>query len=499
MAETAQEVIAFLSNGANYGLPRAEVARIETHCSIIFLIGNYAYKLKRPIAFSSLDYTTVDRRGAACRAELELNRRTAPELYLGIHTIRRRPNGDLAFDGEGQVLDWVVGMRRFDQADLFDHLADVGILSTELMCALADEIACFHGTAEHTAEFGGAAGLGRAIEHNRDDQQTVEAILPQDAVEGVHVASINALARVSHVLDRRRQEGWVRRCHGDLRLANICLVDGRPTLFDAIEFSDEFSCIDVLFDLAFLLMELHQRGLDFLANMVFNRYLDATGDANGLVALPLMLSIRAASRAYTLAFAVQRQTDREKAQRFVTAAQSHMALASSMLGTFPAHLVAIGGLSSSHKASVAHELSAAFAPAPGGRILRSDVVRKQLLGLPQRSRLLPTAYNPELNEAVYTALVREAKQLLATGFTVIIDASFMQPAHREDIAAVASSASVPFVGLWLGAPQDMAVGAAAPAATWQILEPGPTPAATIASARLFTNVVRRVMPKMSDE
>jgi len=488
MAEAEQEVVAFLSNGATYGLPRAKVSRVETHCSIIFLVGNKAYKLKRPIAFSALDYSTIDRRGAACRAELELNRRTAPELYLGVHTIRRRFDGELGIDGEGQVLDWVVEMRRFDQGDLFDRVADAGNLSTESMRALADEIAWFHGRAKPTLEFGGAAGLSGAIEHNRKDQQTVDSILPKDAVERLHATSTNALARVRDVLDRRRHDGKVRQCHGDLRLANICLVDGRPTLFDAIEFSDEVSCIDVLFDLAFLLMELHQRGSDLLANAVFNRYLDATGDTDGLPALPLMLSVRAASRAYTLAFGVQRQTEREKVQRLTAAARSHMALASSMLGTFPVRLVAIGGLSGSGKAAVTQELSASFAPAPGGRILRSDVVRRKLLGLPQSSRLPPTSYNPELNEAVYAALAREARQLLAVGFTAIVDASFMEPAHRQAIAAVASSAAVPFAGLWLGASEDTEGDAAAPS-MWQILEPGPTHAATAARARLIANVV----------
>lgn len=489
MSQTEQEIVAFLSNGANYGLPHARIARIDTHCSIIFLIGNYAYKLKRPVAFSALDYSTVDRRGAACRAELELNRRTAPELYLGVHAICRRPNGELAFDGEGQVLDWVVEMRRFDQGDLFDRLANGGFLSPELMRALADEIASFHETAEPRFDFGGAAGLRRAIERNRDDQHTVEAILSKNAVEELYAASIDTIGRISHVLDQRRQQVRVRRCHGDLRLANICLVDGRPTLFDAVEFSDEVSCIDVHFDLAFLLMELHQRGLDLLANIVFNRYLDATGDADGLAAFPLMLSIRAASRAYTLALAVQRQTGREQAQRLVAAAQSHMALAAAMLGTFPARLVAIGGLSGSHKASLAADLAATFAPAPGARILRSNAVRKRLLGLSQPSRLPPTAYRPELDEAVYAALAGEARQLLATGFTVVVDAGFMQSAHREAIITVASSAAVPFTGLWLGAAQDMEVSATTPAANWQILEPGATPTATAANARSMMHAI----------
>lgn len=173
IAETQQEVIAFLSSGATYGLPRTKVARIETHCSIIFLVGPYAYKLKRPIAFSALDFTTIDRRGVACRAELELNRRTAPELYLAVHSICRRNDGQVAFDSEGPVLDWVVAMRRFDQADLFDHLADSGTLSYQLVYTLADEIASFQGKAEEIFEFGGAASIAEAIQRNSRDLEAV--------------------------------------------------------------------------------------------------------------------------------------------------------------------------------------------------------------------------------------------------------------------------------------------------------------------------------------
>ena len=270
-------------------------------------------------------------------------------------------------------------MRRFDQADLFDHLADAGRLTPELVSALADEIARFHQAAEHITGFGGADGLRDAIERNRCDQRTVEAILGQDAVAELHKASLSTLERVARVLDRRRDEGRVRRCHGDLRLANICLLDSGPTLFDAIEFCDQVSCIDVLFDLAFLLMDLHHRGLDVLASILFNRYLDATGDTEGLAALPMMLSVRAATRAYALAGAMERQARQDEARRHAAAARSHLALALSLLGEAPARVIAIGGVGGSAKSSLAHALAASFRPAPGARVLSSEATRRRLM------------------------------------------------------------------------------------------------------------------------
>jgi uncharacterized protein len=484
------EIVRFLSNGASYGLPGAEVERIETHCSIVFLVGNRAYKLKRPIAFSLLDYTTIDRREAACRAELQLNRRTAPELYLGVHAIRRKLGGELSLDGEGPVIDWVVAMRRFDQADLLDRLANDGSLTPDLISALAEEIAQFHKAAEHTAGFGGTDGLRAAIERNRCDQQTVETILGHDAVAALHKSSLSALERAAALLDRRREEGRVRRCHGDLRLANICLLNGRPTLFDAVEFCDQVSCIDVLFDVAFLLMDLHHRGLDVLANILFNRYLDATGDADGLAALPLMMSVRAATRAYTLAGAVQRQTHRSEAKHHAAAARSHLALASALLAEAQARLIAVGGVGGSSKASIAYGLAATFRPAPGARVLRGEAARRRLLNLPPSVRLPATAYSAEITERIYAGLATEAEQAVRAGFTAIIDASFVHPAQRQAIATAAFAAAVPFVGLWLGVPQDLQ-GGAARASEWHVIH-GPERATTLATAPLLARAVRAV-------
>ncbi|HXP75065.1 MAG TPA: AAA family ATPase [Stellaceae bacterium] len=470
------ETIAFLSNGANCGLPGAEVERIETHGSVIFLVGDRAYKLKRPVAFSALDYTTVQQREAACRAELWLNRRTAPELYLGVHAICRKPNGELAFDGDGTVMDWVVAMRRFDQADLFDHLADAGCLTPNVIAVLADEIARFHEAAERTPGHGGADGLRAAIELNRCDQQTVEAVIGHDAVATLHKASLEVLERVAPLLDRRRGEGRVRRCHGDLRLANICLLDGRPTLFDAIEFDDQVSCIDVLFDVAFLLTDLHHRGLEILANILFNQYLDTTGDTDGLAALPLMLSVRAATRAYALAGAAQRSARPDDARPRAAGALSYLALAESLLADAPGRLIAIGGVAGSIKTSVAYELAASFQPAPGARVLRSEVARRKLLDLSPGARLQATAYDGKTTERVYAHLAAEAAQTVRAGFTAIVDADFVRAGERQTIIAAATEASVPFVGLWLGSARNLQADGAAGTDGWHAVARGAEPA-----------------------
>lgn len=480
--DTQSEVIAFLSRGATYGMPHVRVTRIETHCSIIFLAGPYAYKLKRPVAFSSLDFRTVERRGVACRAELALNRRTAPELYLAVHSICRSPSGGLEIDGRGEVVDWLVAMRRFAQVDIFAHLADRSLLSPALMDALAIEIAEFHRTAEPIPNAGGAATLAAAIEHNDRDLQTVSKILPLEAVADLRGRSLNLLEELKPILNRRGQQGKIRQCHGDLRLANITLVDGRPTLFDAIEFNEGVARIDVLFDLAFLLMELCHRECKVFGNIVFNRYLDETANDDGSAALGLMLSIRAANRAYSLALAVERQREGQQSERMELSAKAHMALAGSFLMQSPSRLLVIGGLSSSYKSAVAHELAARCAPAPGARILRSDAVRKKILGLAERSRLPPSAYTAELNAGVYGAIYDEAKRLLGLGCSVVIDASFMERHHRAAVAAVASSLAVPYVGLWLGAVDDMEIDEADPSTKWPALALLPTPAATVEKA-----------------
>lgn len=304
-----QEVIAFLARPQSYGAPDGGVECIETHGSLIFLHAERAYKLKRAIAYAALDFLSLTSRERACHAELRLNRRTAPKLYLEVRSINRGADGQLRFDGDGQVLDWVVVMRRFAQDALFERMALEGRLSAALMDSLGAEIARFHAGAEVTPAFGGAAGIRQAIEDNHRELCRYLQLLEPAAVHALHHASRAALEQQAERLERRREQGRVRRCHGDMRLANICLFDGRPTLFDGIEFSEQISCIDVLYDLAFVLMDLQHHGLAELGALLLCSYLQHGGDAEDCQALPLFLALRAATRCYTLACSALRQSD----------------------------------------------------------------------------------------------------------------------------------------------------------------------------------------------
>jgi uncharacterized protein len=418
-----EELIAFLSDGASYGFPGEPVERIETHCSIVFLVDDRAFKLKRAITFSALDYTTVERREAACRREVELNRRTAPELYFGTRAIRRDDLGRLTFAGAGPVADWLVVMRRFAQDDLFDHLAASGRLDAALAGALAEEIARLHAGAEISESHGGKDGLARAIDRNHHDQSTVAAVLGQAAIDRLHVQSLAALEHQAALLERRRTGGRVRLCHGDLRLANICLYHGRPTLFDAIEFAEDQATIDVLYDLAFLLMDLCNRGLHVQANVAFNRYLDATGDEDGLPALPLMLSARAGTRAFAVAGASLRKSDPDESRRLAAAAQQLLALALSLLDAAAPKLIAIGGGSEFARAQLAAGIAPSLAPLPGGRILA------------------PAAFG-------------KAQAVLAAGYSAIAARPFARASERQGLAGP----DAPLVGVWLGGAKTAPAG-----------------------------------------
>jgi uncharacterized protein len=443
-------VIAFLERGESYGRPDAAPRRIDTHISIVFLVGDRVYKLKRAVQFSFVDYRDLAARARFCRAEFELNRRTAPALYLGVCAISRDETGALRWGEEGTVLDWVVEMRRFDESDLFDRMARAGRLDAALMRELADAIAAFHDAAEPAPDFGGAASMRALIDDNHRYLEAGAPPLPRAAVEDLRASSLAALGRVGAQLDRRRDAGQVRRCHGDLHLRNICLFAGAPTLFDCIEFSDEIACIDVLYDIAFLLMDLEHRGLRPLASAVFNRYLDRAPEEDGLAALPLLLSIRAAIRAKVALAAREAGAGTEAGE-----ALAYLDLARALLRPARPRLIAVGGLSGSGKSTLAAALAPDLAPAPGARVIRSDVLRKTLIQVAPETRLPPSAYTAAVNARVYDALRARALATLAAGYSAIVDATFLDAGQRADIAAAAAEAGVPFAGLWLDAPQPV--------------------------------------------
>ena len=442
------EVVAFLSD-ARRSAHRSKWWRRMPR--LVFLAGERSFKLKRAVRYSYLDYSTEPRRRAACEAEHALNRRFAPGLYLGVQAITRDPDGRLQLGGEGLPVDWVVEMRRFRQADQFDELAAQGRLTPELMRSLADSIAGLHGAAGRQDAAGGAGGIGRAIETTIENLgPDAGAALPADAVGRWATQARAALGAQAGLLERRRLAGKVRACHGDLHLRNICLLEGKPTPFDAIEFNPDLSSIDVLYDLAFLLMDLHGRGLDRLGNVLFNRYLDLADEADGLAALPLFLSLRAAIRAQVAAAAQQRTKDAGKARDFAAEAARYLALACALLEEQAAAcLVAVGGQSGTGKSTLAYRLAPALGRPPGARVLRTDVLRKRAAGVALESRLPDAAYTMEQHAATYRRLEDEARSCLAAGHAVVADAVFAAEAERAGIRQVAREAGVAFRGLWL--------------------------------------------------
>jgi aminoglycoside phosphotransferase family enzyme/predicted kinase len=451
LIESQREVVNFLMSPATHGgMP---VERIDTHSAMVFLAGARALKLKRAVRFDYLDFSTRERRRAACEAELRINRRAAPAIYRGLVAITRESDSTLALNGAGSPVDWLVDMNRFDQAALLDRLSEQGALDLSLMRPLASAIARFHAEAEGRNDHGGYAGMAWVIEGNADGFATEGRgmLNPKQCAELTNLAR-RELGRRRRLLDARRNAGFVRQCHGDLHLRNIVLLDGWPTLFDAIEFSDEIACVDVVYDLAFLLMDLWRRNLRSHANAVLNAYLAETADFAGLALLPLFLSCRAAVRAKTSATAARVQEDPRRRRELEEMARGYLAMAMELLRPAAPQLIAIGGLSGSGKSTVARALAPSIGGVPGAVVLRSDEIRKRLCGVSALDRLGPDGYTGEVTTRVYRTLAEHARLALIAGHSVIVDAVFARPADRIAIEALALSADVPLSGIWLDAP-----------------------------------------------
>lgn len=456
-AEIGQtDVIQFLMTPATHA--GAPVERIDTHGSIVFLAGDRAFKLKRAVKYDYLDFSTADRRQRFCHAEMRINGRIAPALYRRVIPVTRTPAGALALDGEGTPVDWVVEMTRFGQDALFDRMAAAGRLDLALMAPLAEEIASFHASSGVRDEFGGEQGIARVIEGNAAGLRHFGgACFGAAGSDSVTTVARNSLRARAPLLERRRRGGYVRECHGDLHLGNIVLWTGRPTLFDAIEFNDDIACIDVMYDLAFLLMDLWQRGLPAHANHVLNAYLAETRDVDGLGALPLFLSCRAAIRAKTAATAAPLQVAPGAQHEMQRRAQEYLALAARLLHPPAPVIVAIGGLSGSGKSTLARALAPALGAVPGAVVLRSDEIRKRLWGASSLTKLGPAAYTPEMSARVYEALAADATAVVAGGHSAIVDAVFARVDDRLAIERAARIADVAFAALWLDAPEGVLI------------------------------------------
>lgn len=447
-ADDQAPMLACLASGTPFGSEACR--RIDTHAASIFLSGDRAWKIKRAVRYPYLDFSTPERRKAALEAELRLNRRTAPDLYLGVHPVVRA--GDqFTIGGTGEVVDWVLEMRRFPDGALLDERAGQGPLATSLLLRLAARVHAFHDQAEPMTDARGADRFSHILDGNADSLAPHAALFGDEKIAALLRDQRRICQGHAALLDARGRDGRIRHVHGDLHLANIALVDGEPTPFDCLEFSEELATTDVLYDLAFLLMDLWDRGRRADANLVFNHYIDLSADEEGVRLLPLFLSVRATIRAHVLAATHARTGNAAAAER----ARAFLDLAERLIVATPAGLIAVGGLSGTGKSALARALGADFGTAPGARILRSDVLRKRLAGVPLDQRLSPALYTPLASRTVYHLLYDLAAQHLSTGIYVIADAVFADSGERAAIARTAAHAQVSFVGLWLEAPEAL--------------------------------------------
>ena len=445
------EVFTFLSDPRAYGLTEP-VIQIDTHGAVVFLVGPDAYKVKRAVRFPFMDYSTLEKRRAACDAEVAVNRPSAPDLYLGAIPITRAPGG-LALGGEGEAVEWAVHMKRFDLNDTLDRVATNGSLSGPLVAKLTRAVLASHGRAPHRNGGPATASLKRYIHENHDAFLETPELFPTDRATQLTARALKVFTEIRTLLLSRGEAGFVRRCHGDLHLRNLVLLSGEPTLFDAIEFDDAIATGDVLYDLAFLLMDLWERELKDAANLVLNRYLWESEEANlgGLVALPLFLALRAGIRAKVVAAGLP-HVSVDKRERSAAEAVRYFECAEHFLEPAPARLIAIGGLSGTGKSALAAAVAPHLGLAPGAVHLRSDVERKRLYGIAETEPLPPKAYDSEVAAEIYACLARKAGLAARSGYNVIVDAVHAREDARRRMEDLARELQMPFVGLWLEAP-----------------------------------------------
>jgi aminoglycoside phosphotransferase family enzyme/predicted kinase len=483
-----ETVIAFLT-----GL--AEDGERETHISRVFLGRDTAWKLKKPVRLAFLDFSTPAARRHFLLRELALNARTTAGLYRDVVPVILRPDGSLGFGTpeqdrasgappssiaagarpagvpsaaprpdavpaapspdvavaapqpapasaapqEGEILDWVLRMARVPDADFFDRIIARGGVTPLLLDRTADAIAALHAALPPAPP-----GAGQPMQRIADGNALAARLagIPAEPVQAWAAAMRDALAARAEWQAARQRDGFVRRGHGDLHLGNLCLWQGAPAAFDALEFDETLATTDLGYDLAFLLMDLQVRLGRSAANRVLNRYVARTGDAGLLVGLAPFLSMRAMVRAHVQA---------SRGEDFAR----YLDLALTALRPPPPVLVAIGGLPGTGKSTLARALAPDLGATPGALVLRSDEIRKRLAGVAPEARLAQDAYGDTMNARVNATLLAGAAQALAGGQAVIADATFLDPAQRAAIAAVAAQAGRAFLGLWLTAPLEL--------------------------------------------
>jgi len=446
----ASDLLAAMLRPEFYPHPCGEIRLLQTHISWVFLTDELAYKIKKPVNFGFLDFSTLARRRHFCQRELELNRRYAPNLYRQLLPITLEPDG-YALDGCGRIVEWAVEMARFaDDALLIDQL-EQGRFAPRWMDELALLTARFHATAEVDPPDGCFGDPQMLVDHLRDNFSVgSHADLPDSlALPALLERTLAEIERRAPLFAARQAGGFIRAGHGDLHLRNIALLDGAPTPFDGIEFNDDYRIIDVQNDVAFLLMDCAARGRPELGWRFYSRYLEQSGDYAGARLLPLFLIYRASVRGKVACLlANDAGIENVERRRLLSEAENYFRLAADywreMIEQPKPHLYLLGGLSGSGKS----HLALLGLDATAAVVIRSDAIRKRLAAsYPE----LPL-YSGEMSRLTYAAMESAAAELLAAGLPAILDATFLRRSHRDLARAVADALGIPCTTLWLDLP-----------------------------------------------
>jgi uncharacterized protein len=454
--------IADLLRPSAYDHPVEDVRLIETHISWVLLTGEYAYKIKKPVDFGFLDFSTLEKRREYCEQELYLNRRLAPVLYLDVVAITRRDGRALFAAGvtdESEVIEYAVKMRQFPQSAQLDNMLALGELKPLQMDEIADMVARFHrgvAIAGGDTRWGSPEQVYAPVEENfHQIRQRPGAGNHSELLDELENWSRTNFIRLESVFEQRKQHGFVRECHGDMHLRNMLWLDGEPLAFDCIEFNPCLRWIDVLSEVAFLVMDLQDREQPSLAQRFLNHYLENTGDYAGLQVLPFYLVYRAMVRAKVDAIRAAQQgidaTEKASARREHL---SYLRLAHGYTQKAKTRLLITRGLSASGKSTVSQQLMMFT----GYIRVRSDVERKRLFDIDTRTHagagIESGIYNEEATRATYARLAELAAAVLAAGYSVIIDAAFLHGWQRQLFRQLAADSGVPYIILDVFASPD---------------------------------------------
>jgi len=446
-----------LMTPAAYPHPVRDVRHLATHISDVFLTGSFAYKIKKPVDLKFLDFSTLEKRRYYCEREVALNRRLAPEIYLGVVPITQ-DGENFRIEGKGEPVEYAVKMVQFGQEGLLDAMAERGELTREPILELANQVARFHRSAERADD---AFGTPKVIGENvlRNFEQTAQyqgPVVSPERFSRLWEYSNHFLTQKAFLFQERINRGAIRVCHGDLHLQNICLDRGRLIIFDCIEFNDALNHIDVVNEIAFLLMDLDHRGLSALGNRFVNAYLERTQDYDGLSMLDFYLIYRACVRA-KVACILSEDPDITEVEKAAAQerASSYFVLAERYLADRRPGLILMAGVSGSGKSSVASDVAEPLEAV----MIRSDAVRKSLAGSGPEVQTATDygrgIYTPEITERTYNSLLERAESVIASGRWAILDATYAQKRHRSAATSWAEKQAVPFVILHCTAPRSV--------------------------------------------